>query len=57
MKRQCLIPDFKSPACPYCQGRGFQLMEVYDSGKEYPRSEVLECVHCGGTGRVFKSRD
>lgn len=56
-QHQYLIPDYKRPSCHYCQGRGFSVMEKYDRGKEVPRSEVIECVHCGGTGLVFKSRD
>ncbi len=54
---QVLIPDFKRPWCENCQGRGFNVLEIYDPGKECPRSEAVECPDCGGTGAKFKSRD
>jgi hypothetical protein len=46
--------SIRSVPCRYCEGRGFQLTEVYDKGKINPRSEVHECVFCGGTGNATK---
>lgn len=51
---QVLFPDYKDSKCLYCKGTGFRLIEIYDRGKIHPRSEVHECVFCGGTGNAIK---
>jgi hypothetical protein len=51
---QALFPDYKDSKCLYCRGIGFIITEVYDRGKVNPRSEVHDCVFCGGTGNAIK---
>lgn len=48
--KQALLPDYKDLRCHYCDGRGFCILEQNENGKEVPKSVVIECKFCGGTG-------
>ena len=52
-KRQALFPDEVLKPCPYCDGRGFLLVETKQIDvpeKELHPDSVIECKFCGGTG-------
>ncbi len=58
-KIQALYPDRKYISCPYCDGRGFVLVEQFDNrnpDKQIGPLHAEECKFCAGLGQRDASK-
>lgn len=53
--RQVLIADYKDNKCPYCDGRGFFLVQQKPGDNLFPPQSVVECKFCSGLGVKLKA--
>lgn len=53
--KQVLVTNFKDNKCPYCDGRGFYLVQQKPGNSLIAPNDVIECKFCGGTGRKLKA--
>jgi DnaJ-class molecular chaperone len=53
--KQVLIAHYKDNKCPYCNGRGFFLIQQKPGTGIVHPDEVVECKFCAGLGEKLKA--